>query len=203
MRGTGRETRKELHESDGSPRCFTGKGGGNRDEHKILTNILIQSGKCNNGYFTEPEKTATLNPVGDIGSAGPLLRPPHTYTANDVALPRGSSGLAGKASEREEGVAACTLARSEQNIPAMWLIPSLDPPQRCFFFPFFFSFLFKAELKHSQQRDGEDSPQHISSRRGNKTSVRVHRAILKPATLTFRRRSSSTTEAARHKRRAA
>lgn len=52
MRGTGRETRKEHHESGGSPRCITGggKSGGYRDEHKILTNILIQSRKCNNGY---------------------------------------------------------------------------------------------------------------------------------------------------------
>lgn len=39
MRGTGRETRKEHHDSGG--------GGGYRDEHKILTNILTQSRKCN------------------------------------------------------------------------------------------------------------------------------------------------------------
>lgn len=69
----------------------------------------------------------------------PAQTDPHTYTANGAVLPQGSSGLAGKASESEEGVAACTLAKSEQNIPAMWLIPSLDPPQRCFFF---FSSLF-------------------------------------------------------------
>lgn len=52
-----------------------GRRGGYRDEHKILTNILIQSRKRNR-HFTDTENTATVNlfPCGDIGDAGPLLR---------------------------------------------------------------------------------------------------------------------------------
>lgn len=53
----------------------------------------------------------------------------HTYTPSDLVVrPRGNSGSAGKASESKEGVAACTLAESEQEIPAMWPIPWLAPP---------------------------------------------------------------------------
>lgn len=78
------------------------------------------------------------------------LRPgPHTYTGSEAAAaaaaaPRGNSGSAGKASESEEGVAACALAKSEQNIPAMQPIPWLAPPRSRFFSGFvcFFFFLF-------------------------------------------------------------
>lgn len=112
----------------------------------------------------------------------PAQTDPHTYTARDVVLPRGNSGLAGKASDSEEGVAACILAKSEQNIPAMWLIPSPALPQRCFFFLFFF--FSKAELKHTQSAEGQRGfTEHASSHtRANKTSAQVHRTIAKPAT---------------------
>ncbi len=44
----------------------------------------------------------------------------HTYIASEVVLSQGNSGLAGKVSEGEAGVAANVFAESKQNIPAMW-----------------------------------------------------------------------------------
>lgn len=80
-------------------------------------------------------------PVRSVES--PAQTDPHTYTGSGVVvLPRGNSGSTGKASESEEGVAACTLARSEQNTPAMQPIPWLAPPQRCRFGVFLFVFAF-------------------------------------------------------------
>lgn len=76
----------------------------------------------------------------------------HTYIASEVALFPGDSELAGKAWQNGEGVAASVLAMSEQNIPAVWLLPWLAPPTRC-------SHESRAKAhKQPQQRGGGGAP---------------------------------------------
>lgn len=44
----------------------------------------------------------------------------HTYIASELLLSQGNSGLVGKVSQDDEGVAESVFAESKQNIPAMW-----------------------------------------------------------------------------------